>query len=171
MQTVRIATFGFLLTLMACATPAPLQTPVQMQNKFDYALHKPYTQQGTNTIRGQGFLRQKGGGVVTCAGQEVLLSPATPYFREIANNVLSGKTSQIEPIRDPAYASIIKKSQCDGQGNFTFRDLPNGSFFLLTQVKWSVGYEAQGGALMKEVRLNNGETKEVILTDKDFIGR
>jgi hypothetical protein len=36
-------------------------------------------QEGNNTITGEAFLRQNGGGVVTCAGYDVRLVPNTPY--------------------------------------------------------------------------------------------
>jgi hypothetical protein len=38
-------------------------------------------------------------------------------------------------------------------------------------VKWSVGYRQQGGSLLQEVHVANGGTKQVLLTDRDFIGR
>jgi len=106
---------GFTVLLVACAAPQP--QPVQMQTKFDYEMHKPYVQKGNNTIKGQGFLRQQGGGVVTCAGRDVLLFPATPYFREFITIVNSRKKLITDPV-DPAYRDIMKRSQGDAQGNF-----------------------------------------------------
>ena len=168
MRIAWITTFSAALALMACAVRQP--EPVQMQMRFDYDLHKPYTQLGTNTIKGQGFLRQKGGGLVTCAGNYVLLLPATPFFREALSHLRAGRNPLFADRIDPAYRTMIKQSQCDAQGNFTFSGLPNGGWLVVTEVKWTVGYSPQGGALMQEVNIANGETKQVLLTDKDFIG-
>jgi hypothetical protein len=159
-------TFSVLL-LMGCA----IRQPVEMQTKFDYAAHKPYTQPGSNSIKGQGFLRQKGGGVITCAGSPVYLMPGTSFFGEAINHLRTGKDPQVAAKLDPAYRFMIKQSQCDAQGNFSFAQLPTGAWFVMTEVKWTVGYAQQGGALMQPVIVANGEIVQVLLTEKDLIGR
>jgi hypothetical protein len=164
-----IAALGVSLLLTGCAA---VRQPVQMQNRFDYDLHKPYTESGPNTIKGQGFLRQKGGGVVTCAGSQVIAMPDTLFFREFISLYKAGKKPQIPGgFVDPSYRSIIKQAQCDAQGNFTFSAVPNGNWFVMTEVKWAVGYAPQGGALMREVNVADGVVAQVLLSDKDVIGR
>ncbi len=152
--------------LSGCA----IQKPVQLQTKFDYESHKAYIQNGTSVLKGQGFLRQQGGGVVTCAGSPVYLMPSTPFFREAVNLLRVGKNPQIGQKLDPAYNAVLKQSQCDAQGNFLFTNLPPGSWFVVTEVKWIVGYNQQGGGLLREVSTNNNEI-QVLLTDNDLIGR
>lgn len=66
---------------------------------------------------------------------------------------------------------MIKQSQCDAQGNFAFSSLPDGRWFVATEVKWTVRYAQQGGALMQELSVANGETAQVLLTEKDWVGR
>ena len=161
------AILGIPLIFTACA----VRQPVQMQTKFDYSEHKPYMEPGENGIKGQGFLRQKGGGVVTCAASEVIMVPATSFFREMMTHFRAGKNPQIEGTIDPAFKPIIKQTQCDAQGNFFFANVPNGQWLVLTQVSWAVGYARQGGVLMREVALSNNQTAQVLLTEKDFIGR
>jgi hypothetical protein len=165
MLTKWVTLFVIMPLIMACAT----RQPVQMQTKFDTEEHKPYTETGNNTIKGQAFLRQRGGGIVTCAGSDVMLVPATSFFREAINLFRAGK----KPLSniDPTYSNMIKRSQGDAQGNFSFRNLPNGNWYVLPEVKWTVGYNPQGGTLMKEVSVSNGETKQVLLTDRDLIER
>lgn len=149
-----------------------IRQPVQIQTVFDRSEHEPYTEPGENSIKGQGFLRQQGGGVVTCAGSEVLMIPATSFFREVVMYVRAGNAPHIaEKIFDPAFKSIIKHAQCDAQGNFSFSKLPSGAWFVLTDVSWVVGYARQGGVLTREVTLSNNETAQVLLTEKDFVGR
>ena len=107
---------GLPLAYAGCA----IRQPVEMQTKFDYSEHEPYTKPGENGIKGQGFLRQKGGGIVTCAGSEVLMMPATSFFREAIRLMRAGNKPQITEKIDPAFKPIIKRSQCDAQGNFSF---------------------------------------------------
>jgi len=180
MRIVQVATFAASMLFLACAAPQPVYKetkpvqPVQKEikaalinTKFDNDVHKPYMQKGNNTIKGQGFLRQQGGGVVTCAGNDTLLMPATPYFREMLSIMRDGK----KPIGnvDPAYKTMLKQTKADAQGNFTFSDLPDGNWFVLAEVIWTVGYQKQGGGLVQEVRVSNGETKQVLLTQNDLV--
>jgi hypothetical protein len=155
--------------ITGCATYQP-QPPVQMQTTFNYEEHRAYSQTGTSTIRGQGFLRQKGGGTVTCAGNEVILVPATSFFREFIRLLRTGKIPATENV-DSSYKAIFKQSQCDAQGNFLFDNLPSGNWLVMTEVRWSIGYSQQGGVLMKEISISNNESVQVLLTDKDFIGQ
>ena len=51
--------------LAACAQQ---QQTIDISRYFSVAEVAPFNVQGSGTIAGQGFLRQSGGGVVTCAG-------------------------------------------------------------------------------------------------------
>jgi hypothetical protein len=139
---------------------------VPMQTTFDYNEHRPYKEKGNNTVTGQGFLRQKGGGVVTCAGSQVFLLPATSYFREAIGHLMQGNDPQVRTI-DPVYARV---GQCDAQGNFIFSGIPDGGWFVVTEVKWSVGPNLQGGSLFQEINIGGGKTTRVLLSDKNIIG-
>src|SRR4030095_16529486 len=79
------------LLCAGCAT----RQPVQMQTAFDPLEHNAYMEPGENSIKGQGFLRQQGGGVVTCAGSEVFMVPATSFFREVVMLFRAGKYPQM----------------------------------------------------------------------------
>jgi len=57
-----------------------------------------YLQAGDNNVKGQGFLRQQGGGVVTFAGSAVMMLPATSFFREAIGHFRSGNTPQIRQV-------------------------------------------------------------------------
>jgi hypothetical protein len=161
-----------LLAAGAVFTGCATHQSMEMKTKFDYEQHKPYTQPGNNSIKGQGFMRQQGGGVVTCAGSAVYLMPKTSFFGEAIDLYRSGRTPQpTEPVLDPAYKAVLKQSQCDAQGNFSFAQLPDGEWFILTEVRWMVGYAPQGGKLMRQVHVANGENMQVLLTEKDWVGR
>lgn len=165
---IRVVLYSLLsIWLCGCALP-PARTSVAMQSKFEMQEHEAYRQPGSANIYGQGFLRQKGGGTVTCAGNEVFLLPSTPFFREVVEIFKSGRKPELPPSVD---ASIARRGQCDAQGNFSFANLPSGAWLVATQVKWAVGYATQGGDLIREVRLGQSERLQVLLTEKDFVGR
>ena len=167
-EVVKVVIVVLGLAYAGCA----VRQPVQMQTKFDYSEHKPYTEPGENSIKGQGFLRQQGGSVVTCAGSEVAMLPATSFFREAINHLRAGNKPRMEiETLDPTFKPMIKRAQCDAQGNFSFTKLPDGAWFVLTQVNWIVARVTQGGTLMRELTLSGNETTQVLLTEKDFIGR
>ena len=75
-------------------------------------------QRGAADIEGQAFFRQQGGGVVTCAGEEVMLVPAGQYATErmsqIYGDVNGGRISALQGASqenlDPQYTSMMRKS-------------------------------------------------------------
>lgn len=154
------------IALGACAYPAP---PLTVRTAYVAEEHEPYLRAGSSIIRGQGFLRQRGGGTVTCAGSDVFLMPATPYFRELTDIVRTGR-------QVPAGVSVrqipsVRIGQCDAQGNFSFQKLPAANWIVSTHVVWSVGGSRQGGTLAREVTSNERDSVTVLLSDRDFTGR
>jgi hypothetical protein len=144
-----------------------------MQASFDPQEVSWFEQKGTNSIQGSALIRQGGGGVITCAGNEVHLVPVSRYATErmlaiygstkrgysrVGNAVIKG-----EP--DYFYITTSQTKRCDAQGYFSFTDLPDGSFYMVTLITWRVSeYRSAGGALMERITLENGENGEVVLT-------
>jgi len=134
---------------------------------FDQARAAELMAPGTNTIKGSALLRQRGGGIVTCAGREVNLVPATEYAKKRmamifgSSPISSGLYFEYTP---PAYFVFSRTATCNAQGFFTFDKLADGEFFVTTSVTWETSYSTQGGWLMTRFTLAGGETKEVVLT-------
>lgn len=156
------------MTLAGCATQ---QRPtVNIESAFDAVQAKSQMQDGSNTIKGSGFLRQRGGGVVTCAGSEVVLVPATYYARErFAHLYGTGgiNRNRLNPVfvpDPPEYRTFTKKTRCDAQGNFTFERVSDGDFFVTTGVHWQVGGANQGGPIMSRARVGSGETLNIVIS-------
>ncbi len=154
-------------------------TTVPATKAFNAAEAEQAMRPGHNIIDGSALIRQNGGGVVTCAGQEVQLTPATDYANERmviryesmqqgywpigAPNIINPPRVPEEP--DPRYLRFGKTTTCDAQGKFQFADLADGSFYVTTTIIWNVGYNAQGGYLMKRVDLKGGSSIErIVLT-------
>lgn len=172
---MRLLVVAVLAGLTGCA----MTKPVQMTKSFNAAEAQNALRRGTNIIRGSALIRQAGGGVVTCAGSQVDLIPATEYanermmiyYKSVSGGYLPAEAPNIiNPPSVPAttdaeYMRLSRKATCDAQGFFTFSDVADGSYYLVTTVLWRVGYNVQGGGLMKRVDLQGGSPiVEVVLT-------
>lgn len=167
-----LSTNKFTGTYFQCENGLPLYKD---PNKFIKENYESYLKSGSNTVTGQAFLTQNGGGVVTCAGQSVLLHPDTEYFINVSDDILSGYLSANELDQDAK--SILKVSQCDAQGNFEFHKIPAGNWVIRTNVSWNVNVvrsngfnyyndsQKQGGALIKEVTVQDGEINKFIISE------
>ncbi|NDV53934.1 carboxypeptidase regulatory-like domain-containing protein [Salipiger sp. PrR003] len=130
-------------------------------------------QRGAADIEGQAFFRQQGGGVVTCAGEQVTLIPAGKYATErmtqIYGSVSGGRISVFQGASQenlpPQYISMVRSSMCDAEGDFSFANVANGDYYVTTKVLWTVGnsYIPEGGALARRVSIRNGQDARVLL--------
>lgn len=163
------------LALSGCATTRP----VPVTKAFDANQAQYMLRRGTNIVTGSALIRQNGGGVVTCAGTEVSLVPATDYatermqilYRSTNKGYLSaGAPNWINPPSVPAetdsrYLSLSRRTICDAQGKFEFADVADGSYYVTTAVLWRIGYNVQGGNLMQRVDLpGSSPVHQVVLT-------
>jgi hypothetical protein len=172
MKTMALAVTmtGMLLIICGCAVTVPAQK-VTLTSDFDEAGAKRLMADGDNTISGSALIRQQGGGVVTCAGNEVFLIPVTKFSTErmlaIYGSDQKGyrNSGAIEFNQTPAeYLDHMRTVLGDAQGYFEFDKVANGEFYVSTNVSWVVGYNRQGGVLMQRVTVNDGETKKIVLS-------
>lgn len=172
MRISTVAALVFAVVAGGCATtPATIVT----LGPFDRAQAAAMLEPGTNTIRGSALIRQQGGGVVTCAGRDIALVPATQYAQQRIT-ALYGQAQQgyypAWPARGvkfaneaPEYQQLTRATVCDAQGFFKFERVADGDFFVVTAVTWQARqYVVEGGALMQRVRVAGGEMREIVLT-------
>lgn len=173
----RLAAIACTIVLTACAQPQPVSRiappPVKLQTQFNSAEASTLLADGVNIIKGNAFMRQRGGGVVTCAGATVYLIPATEYAKRrfqilygtSGDSGTNSRTSDIKFDPDPPeYMSMVKTTRCDAQGNFTFDRVADGEFFVQTTVAWQVANRLQGGNLMHRVRVRGGQVENLVLS-------
>lgn len=149
------------ILLSGCAAPRALSEYPGFQSRYVASEHTAYLADGKHTVTGQAFLRQKGGGVVTCAGYPVVLAPATPFFTELLPYAAANKVPETVGTE---YRKVVKRSQCDAQGNFVFNNVPPGRWHILTAVEWVVAGNNQGAVVKREITV---PTEQVILSDLD----
>ena len=173
----RLSLFALLCSCLgigACMpNDAQLKPHYEMRTSFDPQEVAWFDKEGTNSIEGSALIRQSGGDVVTCAGNEVHLIPVSHYATErmlaIYGSAERGYSqfgsAVIKGEPDHLYMITSQTKRCNAQGAFSFSDLPDGSFYLVTIIRWRVSeYRHEGGALMARITLEEGKTGEVVLT-------
>ena len=160
--------------LLGCVAPPQYVPPPVWLIKSDFNAEQAAAamRPGPNTIRGSAFMRQGGGGVVTCAGRTVSLIPATRYaddrFAGIYTFNADRAAARFRSIRfDPyesGYDKFMVETRCDAQGSFKFEQVADGTFYVETSVSWVVAREEQGGRLVHRVTVNGGVVRDLILS-------
>jgi hypothetical protein len=160
------------LALAACREPEVQPIVVAMSTSIDPAELEWSRHDGTNAVRGFAVMRTLGGQPRTCAGEEVFLTPDSPYARERAmamyGSIVKGTRSTAEPVlrftnRDVNFDGFRRKTRCDARGEFSFEAIPDGVWYVATLVTWSDGYNVWGGAMMRRVELRGKQTIKVAL--------
>lgn len=158
------------LVLSSCA-PTPTFPPYSPTAQFDADHARKMLEKGVSTIKGSALIRQRGGGVVTCAGQTVVLIPATEYADERMRVIYNqqdrgfrGYPDQVPMESNASYVELTRRTRCDAQGYFTFDNVGDGTFYVVTRIVWETGRTVEGGTLMQRVNVSGVETKEIVLS-------
>lgn len=162
MRLFRVAAFlALAVGLTGCAQQQAVQYP-----PFPAQEYAKLKRTGTAAVTGQAFLRTKGGDVKVGAGSEILLIPATSYSRVFYN---AYKARQPLGPTDPAVKQYTLRTQADATGAFEFKAVPEGSYFLAGDVVWQAptqfGLARQGGMIVKEISVRDGDQLKVMLTE------
>jgi hypothetical protein len=155
------------MTLAGCA-PKVMQVALV---PTDVELATRRLEPGTGTIKGSALMRQRGGAVVTCAGNDVFLIPATDsgsrelrrifgsegYVRRGGDSTMGGGTLVAPP-------QPHRRGMCNAQGFFTFDRVKPGTWYVMTVVVWLAGDSYQGGTLLGTAHLVEGGEAEIVLS-------
>ena len=130
---------------------------------FPVSEYKKLPTEGSSKVKGQVFMKTRGGDVKVGAGNEVMLNPVTSYSLQWYN----ASYKQGKPIsqKDPRYDKYIFSTIADAQGNFEFTGIPGGEYFLVGSVTWeapTLGW--QGGYIAKRIKISDGKVYRIILT-------
>ena len=158
------------MAMVACSAPREYYT---VRSPFVDEEWQQGRATGTASITGQAFLKTRGGGVRTCAGERVVLLPYNSYTAEIYAAVRRGAV--MPQTVDPRIQQFTRTGICSAQGDFAFSGLPGGRWLIISKVTWEVpqryGSLFQGGELAGIVETVNGQATRYYLTDENLIGR
>lgn len=170
---------AILLGLTACVTTQPQVVEYKITANFDSEFAKNQIAEGSGEINGTAFLRQQGGGVVTCAGQDVHLIPVTEYGTERISKLYGSAPAMNQTASQdirillnrkplftpdpPDYKEHSRVSKCDANGEFQFTQVKDGEYYINTAVFWQV-QSYQGGNLIARAKVKNGKSPRVIMT-------
>ena len=136
---------------------------------FDEQEYATLEKVGTSTVTGQVFAKTRGGTVIKGAGNLVVLIPATAYGRQrVTEQVLGGKRAATP--EDPRYVQYVHQTVADGDGRFTFTNVPTGKYFALSHVTWEapsnnryIESTIEGGAVHAEIDVPPASNQAVML--------
>lgn len=158
------------MALVVSALVAGCQTaqPVRLTAQAPADDLASYRVAGPARIFGQALLRQSGGDVVTCAGEDAALIPAVSPMNEAMKVWGRGETIDADGLDGRPISKAIRWSRCDAEGNFAFERLPERDFWIMAPVRWTAAKNAgQGGMLARRIAVDRGGAERVILSQHD----
>ena len=161
-----------MMFLSSCAsTPSPPTMSVQSNPQEIARLNHA----GQNVVRGRALLSRESF-ARTCAGSDVNLIPDSAYARQLMTRMFGGlnggllttiETGVARPDERTRYAVAIKTTRCDGQGYFTFKDVPDGAYYVIANVIWPTAGHVpanwRADDLMRRVEVAGGQSREILL--------
>lgn len=172
-QKITLSALAATSMLSACALQRPATTPF---NPANIAWSR---QAGPNAIAGVAQLETGDGKLKTCASLPVRLAPDSTYTRKrvelLYGDTDSGFVDAQEAHRvrakpgataTKAYERSLKAAVCDQQGRFAFRNLPDGTYYVMAPVVWrnKQGEVKEGGFFMQRITIGGGETRRITMT-------
>ncbi len=180
------------LTLAGCATgpgePQPLRPAYPPPGAPFYAPPPPSLAErvasafawsaapGANAIAGHVAYRTGPAESWTCAGQSVGLTPETPFSAEHMRAIYGSTQGAIEPVAavrarsaaDPGvdYSRYLRTTSCDARGQFAFRGLPDGAYYLITPIRRRGPRAEVSRVVMQRVVVRGGGVRELSLPER-----
>lgn len=161
----KIAVLLLACFLSACVTYQQSRLP-----RMDFPVHEyqRLTTSGTAIVNGQAFMKTRGGDVKLAAGNEVFLNPVTSYSTEWYEKSYLPNIGMVRA--DSRILNYVTTTVADGEGRFTFKNVPAGEYFVTSNVNWeaATGYQGalrqQGGVVTKRITVKDGEELDIVVT-------
>jgi hypothetical protein len=156
-----------------------VQKPIQINSPFDAEQARKQLEKGNSSITGEAFVKKIDGGIVTCAGSEVVLIPATDYAKERLSYKYGSSGKQYRTIMDLMtnpqtfipdpieYSQYEKIAQCNSLGHFQFNNIKNGEYFIIATVAWGPlpnNYYPEGSNILRKIIVKD-TNEHIIMTN------
>ena len=148
-------------------------SPVPVSNEFEVDAEQWLLSSGDGNISGVAKFKSKKGAIHFGNSFNIELMPSTPYTEErltkIYGNQNSGSIYMADGvprfIPDPHAYHMTRKTTCDAQGAFEFKDLAKGSYYIVAFMIWEEETEGamvkKGGGIMQRIELKEGEKTHI----------
>jgi hypothetical protein len=148
---------GVAVCLPACAlVAAPHRTA------FDETALAPYAA-GTATVSGHIVVKaEQDGQFHLGAGSHPTLLPVTAYTREMVERELGD--GEILAASDARFKKYVRATTADDHGNFVFRNVPTGEYYLVGLVQWWDADDSQYQWACERIRVTAGQTLQIKLS-------
>ena len=156
----------FSLVLAACAAGPK-------QGRVEHRVAAPFDAMSTARQN------EEGAAVASCAGGPVAMFPVTPYASERVARIYGGtpepgfvvtrsaKKAALEQLAfdpdPPEYRSFMRATNCDARGQFQFRRVKDGDYYVFTLVTWQQ-QPFDGQLMLSRVAVRGGASAAVTLT-------
>jgi len=155
------------MLLLSCSVKKAVQTdnPIKIENSFDDEVLKWFKSKGTGTIKGVAKFKSKSGELRYGKDFRIELMPYCEYSEERLGHIYKKKKAGFIHVEDgvpkftpdpEAYHETIKV-MCNEQGEFEYKELPEGKYYLIAFMLW----DNTGGGIMRRLKLSEGEAKFV----------
>lgn len=140
--------------------------PYKMQSSYNDADFIQSAKGAVVNISGQAFSRTVGGDVKYGAGVTVSLFRSNKYTDEIVE-AINGGWRYVDA--DPKWQSYIIKTTADANGNFVFKNVAPGVYYLETVLTWQYatqyGLKTTGGTIRSKIQVTQEQDQRFILTN------
>ncbi len=162
---------AFLTIAFSIATATAIvgcSTTVKIEAAADPQSYRNCQANGTASIAGETFAKNKAGDVKTGAGSRVHLDRATSYsaaaFKALrAAGDLHAQTEAETFVFDPVMLSCRRSVTADSTGHFKFEQVIPGPYFLSAYIRWQVRGGWTGGWQIQLVRVKDGGQLEGVV--------
>ena len=153
------------LTLVIVAVVGALGCSASKPDRAQDALLKQqlerYRKRGNAAITGVAYLVRPGGAQVLGSGDQVYLTPVTAWAESRIVDVLAANKI---PDGDDRAAGVWWIAKTDSNGRFTFKELVDGEYFVLSPIPYQSGTETLESIAFARVKVGPGETANVKVT-------
>ena len=142
---------------------AGCQTPVKMEPIDVSSYYSQCPGKGNGSISGNAFGKTIGGTVKPAAGTPIYLDRVTPYSIELFTKLKAVGSTSFQSSQDTVEGLNQDFLRCRKQvmgglvGNFAFKNVERGDYFVSSYIRWFTGNEWAGSWHVKRVHVKDGE--------------
>lgn len=152
-------------------------SPIPVLSDFDVNTDEWLENSGNGTIKGTAKFKSQSGEIRFGDSFGIELMPTSPYTEErlskIYGNEESGHVSLSDGIfrfiPDPSGYHATRKTTCDKNGAFEFKNLPSGTYYIVAFMIWEDDSNSAGGKLgggiMQRIELGQNEKQTIDMSN------